>query len=125
MKSNNNVLLLASLSVMCFLTGCGDADGTFSVRRESIDVGQVNVGDSVSATFTFKNNSAKEMTVSFIPECDCTTINLDNMRLGPRKCGQLEVKVAVNKPGEFIKYVYAQTAGNEDFITVAVKGRTK
>ena len=47
------------------------------------------------------------------------------MRLKPRECGKLEVKVAVESPGDFVKYVYVQASGQEDFMAVAVKGRTK
>jgi hypothetical protein len=118
-----------SLSLLCaavlILTGCYDVNGELSVRREIIDVGKTNVGDSVSASFTFKNNTSKELAISFLPECDCTTINIDNMKLEPSGFGLLEVKVAVEQPGDFIKYVFVQPAGSEDFMTVAVKGRTK
>jgi len=90
-----------------------------------IDVGQANVGDSVKAQFTFRNNQKEQLALTFMPECDCTTINTDILRLKPRECGKLEVKVAVESPGEFIKYVYVQASGQEDFMAVAVKGHTK
>lgn len=108
-----------------FLVGCDEADEMFSVRRTSVDVGEVSVGDSVVATFSFKNNTRQELSVSFMPECDCTTVDREFMILGPRKGGQLRVKVAVENPGEFVKYVFAQASGSEDFITVAVRWRTK
>jgi len=107
------------------LTGCYDSDSAFSVRSEIIDVGKAHVGDSVSASFTFRNNMKESIAITFIPECDCTTISTEAMKLEPRGCGQLDVKVAVEDSGEFIKYVYVQAAGSEDFITIAVKGRTK
>jgi hypothetical protein len=90
-----------------------------------IDVGQANVGDSVKATFTFRNNRKEQLAISFLSECDCTTLNTDYLRLQPRECGKLEVKVAVENPGEFIKYVYVQANGEDDFLAIAVKGRTK
>ena len=120
-----NNLLLASMFATSVLTGCYDTDDTISVRREIIDVGQVNVGDTVSGSFTFKNNKKEEIAITFLPECDCTFINTDMIRLKPRECGKLEVRVAVENPGEFIKYVYVQAAGDEDFLAIAVKGRTK
>ena len=119
------VILSACMLATALLTGCNDYDGSFSVRREMIDVGQVNVGDSVSAQFTFKNKTKEQLSLSFIPECDCTTISTDNLRLQSRECGRLDVKVAVEQSGEFIKYVYVQAAGQEDFLAIAVKGRTK
>jgi len=117
--------LLASAAVIALLSSCEDADELFTVRRASVDVGVADVGDSVSAQFTFKNNSSKDMTLSFIPECDCTTVNQEYMKLGPGKNGRLEVKVAVENRGEFVKYVFVQAAGSEDFLTVSVKGHTK
>ena len=108
-----------------FLAACDMSDDGFTVRRESVDVGTVSVGDSVHATFTFKNNSSKDMVLSFLPECDCTTVSSGSLELKARKCGQLDVSVAVEQSGEFLKYVYVQAAGSEAFITVSVKGRTK
>lgn len=117
--------VLACLVSAPFLTGCNDPDAAFTVRREIIDVGQAAVGDSVKAQFTFRNNQKEQLALTFMPECDCTTINTDILRLKPRECGKLEVKVAVESPGEFIKYVYVQASGQEVFMAVAVKGHTK
>lgn len=116
---------LLILFFIVLLTGCDNVDGTFSVRHSAIDVGETNVGDSVSASFTFRNNRNEAIAITFIPECDCTTVSTEVMKLEPRGCGQLKVKVAVEDPGEFIKYVYVQAAGSDDFLTVAVKGRTR
>lgn len=120
-----NGLFLAILSAAPLLTGCNDSDTAFTVRREIVDVGQATVGDSVKASFTFRNNRKEQIALSFMTECDCTTLNTDIMRLKPRECGKLEVKVAVENPGEFIKYVYVQASGQEDFLAIAVKGHTK
>lgn len=120
-----NVVLLTCLFATFALNGCYDRDGSFSVRREMIDVGETSVGDSVKALFTFKNNKKEQIAITFLPECDCTTVSKEILRLKPRECGQLEVKVAVENPGEFVKYVYVQATGVEDFMAIAVKGHTK
>lgn len=117
-----HMLVAFAVSLM---VGCYDSDGAFSVRREMVDVGQTNVGDSVKASFTFRNNQKEQLAISFLPECDCTTVSSNTLRLQPRECGKLEVKVAVESEGEFIKYVYVQASGAEDFMTIAVKGHTK
>lgn len=122
-RLKSNLLLASSFSL--FLLGCNDADEIFSVRREIIDVGQAVVGDSVKASFTFKNNKREQIAITFLPECDCTTVSKETLRLKPRECGQIEVKVAVNNPGDFIKYVYVQASGEDDFLTIAVKGHVK
>lgn len=108
------------------ITGCySTTDGVISVRRDTVNVGCANVGDSVCATFKFRNNTYATQTVTFLPECDCTTVSAESMELGPHKRGSVEVKVAVESPGEFTKYVYVQAAGGEVFFSVAVKGRGK
>lgn len=120
-----NYLVLSCLVATPLLTGCNDPDAAFTVRREIIDVGQAAVGDSVKAQFTFRNNQKEPIALSFIPECDCTTVNTDVLKLQSRECGKVEVKVAVENPGEFTKYVYVQASDQEDFMAVAVKGHTK
>ena len=119
------LFVFSCLISTAFLTGCKDPDTVFSVRREMIDVGQASVGDSVKAQFSFRNNRKEQIALTFLPECDCTTINTDVLRLKPRECGKLEVKVAVESQGDFVKYVYVQAVGQEDFMAIAVKGRTK
>ena len=117
-------LMMAAFAVP-LLAGCYDSDGAFSVRREMVDVGRANVGDSVKASFTFRNNQSDQLVISFLPECDCTTVSSNTLRLQPSECGKVEVKVAVESEGEFVKYVYVQASGAEDFMTIAVKGHTK
>lgn len=125
MKNLTSVfLVLAGTLALTLLTGCGRPDTSFTVRREMVDVGRASVGDSVKASFTFRNNKKDLLELSFLPECDCTTVDSEIIRLQPGKCGQLEVKVAVESPGEFVKYVYVQASGDENFMTIAVKGRT-
>lgn len=124
-KSNKIILVLSCLFATLSQTACYDTEGTFSVRREIVDVGQASVGDSVKALFTFKNNKKELIAISFVPESACTVIDKDYLRLKPHECGQLEVKVAVDNPGEFVKYVYVQASGVEDFMAIAVKGYTK
>ena len=117
MKNLTSVfLVLAGTLALTLLAGCGRPDTSFTVRREMVDVGRASVGDSVRASFTFRNNKKDLLELSFLPECDCTTIDSEIIRL--------EVKVAVESPGEFVKYVYVQASGDENFMTIAVKGRT-
>ena len=121
----NYLKLMMAAFVVPLLAGCYDSDGAFSVRREMVDVGRANVGDSVKASFTFRNTQSAQSVLSFLPECDCTTVSSNTLRLQPSECGKVEVKVAVESEGEFVKYVYVQASGAEDFMTIAVKGHTK
>jgi len=128
MRNWNKIgLLLVMCTVVALsVAGCySTTDGVISVRRDTVNAGSANVGDSVCATFKFMNNTYATQTVAFLPECDCTTVSAESMELGPHKRGSVEVKVAVESPGEFTKYVYVQAAGGDVFFTVAVKGRGK
>ncbi|MGB4671591.1 MAG: DUF1573 domain-containing protein [Bacteroidaceae bacterium] len=112
------IALFAAVSVV----GCNGSGGTISFSRKTVDVGHTHVGDSVSAAFRMRNRTDVAMTVTFLPECDCTVLSTDSMELAPRGLGKLEVRAAADAPGEFHKYVYVQTAGSDDFFTIEVKG---
>lgn len=108
------------------ITGCySTTDGVISVRRDTVNAGSAEVGDSVCATFKFRNNTYATQTVTFLPECDCTTISAESIRIEPHRRGSIEVKVAVETKGEFTKYVYVQAADGDEFFTVSIKGRGK
>lgn len=116
------VCTLVALSV----TGCySTTSGVISVRRDTVNAGSAEVGDSVCATFKFRNNTYATQTVTFLPECDCTTVSAESIRIEPHRRGSIEVKVAVETKGEFTKYVYVQAAGGDEFFTVSIKGRGK
>lgn len=112
--------------VVLAVTSCySTKDGEISVRRDTVNMGRANVGDSVCATFKFRNNTYATQTITFLPECDCTTISAESIRIEPHRRGSIEVKVAVETKGEFTKYVYVQATGGDEFFTVCIKGRGK
>lgn len=119
------IRLLLILVVCAFFAGCYYDAGFIMVRRDVIDVGRVAVGDSAHTTFRFRNSSLERVSVAFMPECDCTAVSADSLMLGRRERAKLEVKVAVDTPGEFVKYVLVQAPGGSDFFTIAVKGTGK
>ncbi len=126
MRNSSPILILYSLLTVLSLSACCNSDnGAITVRRDMINAGSAAVGDSVSATFRFRNNTDQAQTVTFLPECDCTTVSTESMKLAPNETGKLKVKVAVEQPGEFTKYVFVETAGSDGFFTVTVKGRGK
>jgi len=116
--------IIALICLTC-LSGCYYNAGFVEVRHDKVNVGRAAVGDSVSAEFKFRNNSGDTLKLMFIPECECTTVSTDVMDLKPGERGQLNVKVAIDSPGEFHKYIFVQADGYEDFFTVAVTGRAR
>ncbi|MBR4793912.1 MAG: DUF1573 domain-containing protein [Bacteroidaceae bacterium] len=120
------LLLVVCTLVVLSVAGCySTTDGVISVRRDTVNAGSAEVGDSVCATFKFRNNTYATQTVTFLPECDCTTVSAESLRIEPHRRGSIEVKVAVETKGEFTKYVYVQAAGGDEFFTVSIKGRGK
>lgn len=107
------------------LWSCTKKDNTITFNRDVVKVRRVHVGDSVSSVFRFHNNTEEKQTVSFIPDCDCTTISPKSINLSPHERGELMVKINVDSAGEFIKYVYAQVEGSDAFIVLKVKGSGK
>ena len=90
-----------------------------------VDVGYVNVADTVKTSFIFRNNKTEQIAINFLPECDCTTVSAESIKIEPHRRGSIEVKVAVETKGEFTKYVYVQAAGGDEFFTISIKGRGK
>ena len=126
MRMNKKIVLMTCIVTALALAGCNSpGNGAISVRRDMINAGSAAVGDSVSATFRFRNNTDTNQTVTFMPECDCTTVSTESMKLAPNETGKLKVKVAVEQSGSFTKYVFVETAGSDGFFTVTVKSRGK
>lgn len=117
--------LLAAIVCLAGLSGCYYDAGFVSVRKDSVDVGNAVVGDSVHTAFKFWNRSDDTVKMAFIPECDCTTISTDVMELEPGERGVLKVSVGIDAPGEFHKYVFVQAKGDDGFLTVSVHGHAE
>lgn len=126
MRKTKELALTVCVVTASALAGCNSqCNGAISVHRDMINAGSASVGDTVCATFRFRNTTGQEQTVTFLPECDCTTVSPESMSIGLHRTGRLEVRVAVESPGEFIKYVFVETSGSDDFFTVTVRGRGK
>lgn len=123
-KANNSMLSMILLTTLV-ITGCYGSIGAYSVRRKMIDVGQARVVNTGMAQFSFRNNRKELLVISFLPECDCTTVSAESITVEPHRRGSINVKVAVETKGEFTKYVYVQAAGGDEFFTVSIKGRGK
>lgn len=117
--------LLAAIVCLAGLSGCYYDAGFVSVRKDSVEVGSAVVGDSVHAEFKFRNRTDNAVKMTFMPECDCTTVSADVMELEPGERGVLKVSVGIDAPGEFHKYVFVQAKGDDGFLTVSVHGHAE
>lgn len=108
--------------IVAVVISCYCRNESVSVRCDTVDVGCVAVGDSVCATFKFRNNTYVTQTVEFLPECDCTTVSAKSIKIGPHMSKRVFVKVSVEEPGEFNKYIYAEAAKGDVCFTITVRG---
>ena len=115
--------LVCLLSVIA-LVGCyNQGSEVIATRRNIIDVGRVIVGDSISATFKFRNNTHVDQIVNFHSESDSTEASSESMIIGLHKVGRLDVTVTLKSPGEFSKTVRVEAANGDVFFNITVKGR--
>lgn len=117
-------VVLLCVIIVAIIISCYRSEKV-SVRRDIVNVGRVDVGDTVCATFKFKNHTYVTQRLSFRTDCNYVILNSSTMNLEPHKRGKFDVKVLVESPGEFAKYVYVQAAGGDISFAVTVKGYAK
>lgn len=117
------VLLLLILICIMIVTSCStDISDILDIRREVNKVGEVPVSDSVRVSFKLKNCSNDTLTVSLMPECDCTTVSFEEIVLPPRDKVSVDARVKLDMVGDFQKYIFVQIAGSEEFYSVEIRG---
>lgn len=105
------------------VTSCStDISDILDIRREVNKVGEVPVSDSVRVSFKLKNCSNDTLTVSLMPECDCTTVSVEEVVLPPRNKVSVDARVKLDMAGDFQKYIFVQIAGSEEFYSVEIRG---
>lgn len=117
------VLPLLILICIMIVTSCRtETSDTLDIRREVNKVGEVPVSDSVRVSFKLKNCSNDTLTVSLMPECDCTTVSVEEVVLTPRNKVSVDARVKLDIAGDFQKYIFVQIAGSEEFYSVEIRG---
>lgn len=122
LKTSVETIVLICLCTIV-LTSCRtDTSDTLDIRREVNKVGEVPVSDSVRVSFKLRNCSTDTITVSLMPECDCTTISSEEVILIPRDKVSVDACVKLDMAGDFQKYIFVQIAGSEEFYSVEIRG---
>ena len=117
------VLSLWIFLCMVVVTSCStDTSDILDIRREVNKVGEVPVSDSVRVSFKLKNCSNDTLTVSLMPECDCTNVSVEEVVLPPRGKVSVDSRVKLDMAGDFQKYIFVQITGSEEFYTVEIRG---
>lgn len=117
------VLSLLILICIMIVTSCStDISDILDIGREVNKVGEVPMSDSVRVSFKLKNCSNDTLTLSLMPECDCTTVSVEEVVLPPRVKVSVDARVKLDMAGDFQKYIFIQIAGSEEFYSVEIRG---
>lgn len=104
------------LFILLFL-GCTGCTGNSDVLKFSgcnLDLGNVNVKDSVIFSFTIKNRSTNTINASIIPDCDCVIVNTGQLELLPREKYIIDGKLLLDDIGDYTRYIYVM-AGEKSY----------
>jgi membrane carboxypeptidase/penicillin-binding protein len=79
---------------------------------ETVDLGSPKVGNPVTATFTFTNNSKEDMIIETVtPGCGCTKSDYTKEPIKPGKTGTITATYNAAAVGTFSKKVYVKFMG--------------
>ena len=107
------------------LSGCSKVSSSVYVVSETKKVGIVQPGDSAFAAFRFYNNADSAVTLSILPECDCTNVSTNRLVLQPHSSEKLYVSTLPDNRGEFTKYIYINLPNGDGFHTLSISGRVE
>lgn len=113
------LILLFLVTVTCCQKESVDA---LKISRLVNKVGEVPMYDSVHISFRVKNCSTDTMTVRMMPECDCTTVSIEEIVLLPREKVSVDASVMLDRLGDFQKYIFVQIEESEEFFSVEISG---
>lgn len=113
------LILLFLVTVTCCQKESVD---TLKISRLVNKVGEVPMSDSVHISFKVKNCSTDTMTVRIMPECDCTTVSIEEIVLPPSEKVSVEAGVMLDRVGDFQKYIFVQIEETEEFYSVEISG---
>ena len=122
--SSYRLLPLAAILFSMF-SGCSKIAHDVYVVSSAKKVGIVQPGDSAFAAFRFYNNADSVVTLSILPECDCTNVSTNRLVLQPHSSKKLYVSIFLDKQGEFIKYIYLKNPDENAYFTLSISGCVK
>ena len=104
------------------LSGCSKVSSSVYVVSGAKKVGIVQPGDSAFTAFRFYNNADSAVTLSILPECDCTNVSTYRLVLQPHSSEKLYVSTLPDNRGEFTKYIYMNLPNGDGFHTLSISG---
>ena len=124
MKSDSAIHTLILLTAAVLLPACIDycPEGGIIARPQTFECGPVAAGDSAHAVFRVRNASADTVTLTLMPECDCTVLDMKRIILAPHERTRVCAAARIERAGEYVKYIFVQKENSEFFITLSIHG---
>ena len=116
---------MLAVTLVSMLSGCSKVSSSVYVVSSAKKVGIVQPGDSAFTAFRFYNSADSAVTLSILPECDCTNVSTNRLVLQPHSSEKLYVSIFLDKQGEFIKYIYLKNPDENAYFTLSISGRVK
>lgn len=113
------------LFILLFLgcTGCTGNSDALKLSTCNLNLGNVNLNDSVTFSFTIKNRGTNTINACIMPDCDCIIVNAEQIELLPRKKCRVDGKLLLDDIGDYIGYVYVMVG--EKFYTIKLTCNVK
>lgn len=88
------------------------------------ELGDVSIGQEISAAFVLKNASGSGISFEHIlTDCDCVTAGVSPASLEPGQSGIVTVRFTPDNEGRFEKYIFVRTDRSEEETVLTIKGR--
>jgi Protein of unknown function (DUF1573) len=99
------------------------SDDIAKIKIETIEMGKIQVGSPVPATFTVVNIGKTDLIIeSANPTCGCTIGDYTKTPIAPGKTGTITATYNAAGVGAFTKTMNVKFAGAEDTKSITIKG---
>lgn len=117
---------IAFFSLILVQVASGQAknpDAVVKFTSETVNLGNIKVGNPVTATFTFTNISKEDLIIENVtPGCGCTKSDYTKEPIKPGKTGTITATYNAAAVGNFNKSVYVKFLGIDEQKSIAIVG---
>lgn len=98
-------------------------DAVAKFTSETVNLGNIKVGNPVTATFTFTNIGKEDLIIENVtPGCGCTKSDYTKEPIKPGKAGTITATYNAAAVGNFNKSVYVKFLGIDEQKTITIVG---
>lgn len=119
-------IFIAFISLILVQVASGQAkkpDAVAKFTSETVNLGNIKVGNPVTATFTFTNISKEDLIIENVtPGCGCTKSDYTKEPIKPGKTGTITATYNAAAVGNFNKSVYVKFLGIDEQKSITIVG---